>query len=1126
MERAFGSAQTGRYAENSVLATGNWVKIQVAESGMHKITYEQLVEMGIKSPENVRIYGYGGAMLPEDFRSTYIDDLPLCPIHMEKGSDNIFSKGDYILFYAQGATSWKYNSTKKIYDRTINPYSLYGYYFVTSSNGPSPEIATAQKLTATSTDTIKSYHGRYIHEIEKTNVLSSGKVFFNEEFNLNNQTHNFSVTIPDIIRNATGKIQVEAAHNSSDSGWLTVKVNNTDIGVVNIGGCTDNLAINNGHAVLPFTQNSSNLNISLTYNSKEKIAYLDYFIIETHQQLSKQPQKPFNFSHTDKIGTVGSFTYCVANATSDTKIWDITNMTDIAAVPADFKNNCLLFVDNVSFYKEYVVFDPKNDEFPTPTVAGAVANQNLHAESQVDMVIISHSEFIGEAQRLAQAHSEIDGLSVITVDAQTVYNEFSSGTPDATAYRRFMKMFYDRASSIDLAPKYLLLMGDGSYDNRQLNKSHTDKNIYRLLTYQTDNSYSDVSSYTTDDYFGFLDDSEGRYLSTSIMDIAVGRIPAYTLDQAKAVVDKTIRYMQNDDLGFWKNQCIFLADDGDNNDHIEGADTTCNVTRKLYPSLLTRKLYFDSYNQEATSTGASYPVLKKEFLDYVNNGVLMINYMGHGGYVGWADETILTVADIKSMYNQRLPLYITATCNFSRFDHMQESAGEMLLTHSNGGAIALMSAARTVIANTNTLLNVEIAKEILGTNPVSGLMNTMGETLMLAKNRRALASDANRMSYMLLGDPAVRLNYPTTHTVIIDTINGYDITEKPDTIGALSPVVVKGYVSDKLDTDNHVDETFNGTAEIRVFDKMQTFKTLCNDVGSTPFTYTYRSNPIFSGKTTVKDGRFEIQFVVPKDIKYNFGTGKIILYASDPEQGLEANGECENIIVGGENSNIEWENQGPDIQIYLNSSKFSDGDAVNENPLFVARVADQSGINTIGTGFGHDIILKLDNDPSKEIVLNNYYQSSMNSYTEGIINYQLNDLTPGKHSIFFRVWDMQNNSSTAEINFEVVKGLAPNLNNLYVYPNPVKDIANIVIENDRPNQPAEIYAYIYNNIGQMVWTNNGNYVTGNDNRIIIQWNTSDSTGILPDGLYLVKIVMIDNNGNKDKKATKLLLDKQ
>ncbi|MGM9805797.1 MAG: type IX secretion system sortase PorU [Candidatus Aphodosoma sp.] len=1125
MQCSYGTASTGRYAENSVLGSGEWIKIRVSQNGIYKITYEQLVAMGVSAPENVRIYGYGGGGLSENFKDRYTDDLPPIGMYINKGDDNTFNKGDYILFYAQGPISWSYDYTANSLRHTVNPYSDYGYYFITSSKGTSDNMQYAKQLEKDNDETIDYYNDCYLHETDRINILSSGKMFFNEEFNSTNQSHSFTANIPDIVPNSHATIEISAAQKANSSEKISVQINNSAIGALTLNKLENNAKIAVARNIIPFTATSDNFNISLTYSNRNQLAYLDYFVLNTKRYLKKTNTNPLYFCFADKVSMPGNYEFQISGTDNNTMVWDVTDITDIRIMHTTTTNSITSFVDKVNIPRQYVAFNPKSDQFPTPTVIGRIPNQNLHAESQADMIIISHSDFMNEAHRLAKAHNELDGMNVVVADAENVYNEFSSGTPDATAYRRFAKMFYDRATSETSAPKYLLLFGDGSFDNRQILKANTDKNIYRLLTYQTDNSYSDLASVVTDDYFCFLDDSDGRNISANSMDMAVGRIPAYTIEQAKAVVDKTIRYMQNEEYGTWKNQGIFLADDGDGNDHIEGSDSTCNLTQQLYPDFLTRKLFFDSYKQESSASGESYPILRKEFMDYISSGVLMINYMGHGGYNGWANEQILKFDDVANMYNTKLPLFYAATCNFSRFDDFLESTGERLVTHANGGAIATISAARTVITRQNNLLNFEFAKEIL--NSTDGRPNTIGYSLMQAKNRRAKNNDINRLSYTILGDPAVRPNYPTSHTVIIDTINDKAIKSTTDTVGALDMAVFKGYVSDKTSDKETADVSFNGYVNVKVFDKQQTLTTLANDADSRPYSYTYRSTPIYTGQVMVTNGRFEVRFIVPKDIKYNFGAGIVIMYAADPERGFEGNGHCNNLIIGGENPDIEWENDGPEISMYLNSNQFKNGDRVNENPLFVANISDKSGINTVGTGFGHDIILKLDNDPQQEYILNSYYESVYGRYDKGHIHYQLTDLQEGKHTLYFRVWDMQNNSSSAQLDFEVVKGLAPEVNNLTVYPNPVKGQANIIIENDRPNQPAEVYVYVYDFSGKMVWTNNGYYTTDTSNRITMQWDINDagSRGIA-NGLYLVKAVMTDTNGEKDKKTTKILVQRQ
>ena len=426
-----------------------------------------------------------------------------------------------------------------------------------------------------------------------------------------------------------------------------------------------------------------------------------------------------------------------------------------------------------------------------------------------------------------------------------------------------------------------------------------------MLTYQSEESNDDTKSYVSDDYFGLLDDSDGAYVLINDIDIAVGRIPAYTIEQAEDVVDKLERYIKNEDFGAWKNQALFMADDGDDNLHVDGIDSVCRIFERLNPDILTRKLYLDSYIQEVTAVGEFYPTLKKEFYDYISNGVLFINYMGHSGYNNWTNEQLLTVADIEAMYNQRLPLVITASCSFSRFDDFKVSGGESMILNGRGGALALISAARTVFAQPNMLLNVELSRELLKINSETGRINTIGDALMFAKNKRSKNNDPNRLPFVLLGDPAIRLAVAQTHFTSIDSVNGKDVKVGIDTIGALSRIVLEGSIRSL--NDSIIDETFNGYIHLTVFDKEETIKTLCNDFkeslpnkNNVPFVYTYRTNPLYVGQVNVIDGRFKSEFIIPKDIKYNFGTGRIVMYAVDAQQGLEANGYFSDVVIGGD----------------------------------------------------------------------------------------------------------------------------------------------------------------------------------------------------------------------------------
>ena len=1123
-------AQSNRYAESSVLSTGDWYKIQVEQSGIYKLTYEQLKEMGIKNPANVSVFGYGGAQLPESFSKPYIDDLPQLSIYIEKGSDGIFGAGDYILFYAQGPINWTYNENKKIFEHEINTYSNYGYYFVTSDYPTIKEIKSSKEISSFSGEKISSFDDYLLYEKDDLNLINSGRVFLDKDiFTGSNVSKNFSFKIANLLQQ-TSSVRVCMAHTSFSASKVTISVDNMVLGVSDLRARNSvgevATSIDAKYEFIP--KSTTNVDINLVYSNQYSSAYLNYIVLNVRRKLQKENQQPLFFRNIANLGSNINYCYNLSNANPNVQIWDITNTSDIVQLKTDLKNSELSFIDDKLSLKEYVAVDVKADRFLEPKRIGKIVNQNLHALGQTDMVIISPAEFVPAASKIASLHLQYDGITTHIVTPDAIYNEFSSGTPDATAYRRFVKMFYDRSKDVGNAPRYLLLFGDGSFDNRQILKANTKDNIYRLLTYQTKESFEETKSYVTDDYFGVLDDTDGISLVINTLDIAVGRIPASTVEQANLVAQKIENYTKNENCGEWKNKTIFLADDGDDNLHVEETDSVCRIFERLNPDILTRKLYFDSYIQETNAVGEFYPILKKEFMDYINNGVLFVNYMGHSGYNNWANEQILTISDIESMYNQYLPLVVSSSCSFSRFDDFKLSGGEVLVLNGNGGAIATISAARTVYAQPNMLLNIELVKELLNQNSETGKLNTIGDAIRLAKNVRAKSNDTNRLPFVLLGDPAIRLSVAETHIATIDSINGTDISSAVDTVGALGKVFLDGSI--RVTQDSIIDETFNGFVHLTIFDKEERIETLCNDfkesvpnINNEPFVYSYYTNPLYVGKTKVVSGKFKTEFIIPKDIKYNFGAGRIVMYAVDEQQGFEANGYCSKMIIGGDAKDAIIENDGPKLKMYLNTPYFKNGDEVAPNPVFIAELNDVSGINTIGSGIGHDIILRLDNDNKQEFVLNNYYKTNLGSYNSGIVTYQLSDLTPGKHKLFFRAWDLQNNSVSSELEFEVVEDLKMSIYDICVYPNPANHIANFIIEHDKPMAPIEAVLYIYDLSGHVIYHENKKIITDSSYKINLNWNIDSS---LSDGLYFMKVVLIDEKNRKTTKSTKIFVRKQ
>jgi len=1116
------------YATTSVLDQGKFIKIRIINSGVYKLTYEDLVSMGI-SPVNVRIFGYGGNVLDQDFSQPKIDDLPELAIYMNKGSDGVFNAGDYILFYAQGINKWTYDISRSMFTHTLNSFSQYGYYFVTS------DVGTGRKIEVNSTvlpdsltiNSVSEFTDYQVYEKELVNLALSGKVFYGETFN-GNSSLTLPFNFPNAVLSNTTKVRFDVAASSANPSYFSLNLNGSQQNILSVASRTqDNYTMAMGSAGLyTLAPQSDNLNFSIAYSmpTSTSVGYLNFLEVNVRRQL-KMSGSVMQFQNIDYLGKSVYSKYQISNATSNLQVWDITDPQNISLMTTSLDNGILTFVASSTDFHSYIAIDPMaSASFSKPETVGVVPNQNLHGITQADMVIITHPNFLTQAQTLAQAHRVKDNLTVEVVTTDQVYNEFSSGTPDATAYRWLMKMLYDRVLITGVSsnlPKYLLLFGRGSYDNRNIRSDSGNNNL--ILTFQADNSLVITSSYVTDDYYALLDDNEGSNVSAGLMDIGVGRFSVNSVQQATDVVNKTISYMNNLDKGKWKNQLCFLADDGGNGDgniHMSQANLVATSIANAFPAYQINKIYLDAYVQEISASGESYPAAKIRFMNLLNSGLFLLDFTGHAGPTQLTNEAILTLDDVKNLLNQHLPLFVAATCDFSQFDVPTFSGGEEVVLNPVGGGIGILSGARPVYSSQNYPLNKSINDNLF--TKQNGSEMRIGDVIANAKN--SLGAEINKLSYIYLGDPAVKLNYPTKYQVITSKINE-NTTFGNDTLKALSVDTIKGFVADE--SGNKV-TNFNGTLQIVIYDKVQQIITLNNHnepiltslhgQDSVFFQYPDRPNILFSGNAEVKNGEYSFSFMLPKDIKYNYGGGRINYYAEDDTNDFEAQGYFENFIVGGSVQNLSQDTVGPSVKLFLNSTNFVSGDKVNETPLFIADISDINGINTVGSGIGHDILMTIDQDPTQSYVLNDYFQSSPNSYTDGVVTYKMSELANGKHSLTFRVWDLLNNSSTSTINFEVVKGLAPVIFSVYNYPNPVKDQTNIVVIHDRPETILNTTVEVFDLTGRKIWSFS-QASAGN-----VSWDLIGNNGQhVKAGIYLYKVSVKTTDTNVTTKANKMLI---
>ena len=1104
------SSITHTYEESSVLSQGKFVKIRIENSGIYKLTYDDLKGMGFSSPENIRIFGYGGAELSRDFTQPKIDDLPEVAI---------WDSGSYVLFYAQGINKWSYDTSQKKFKHLLNTYSQYGYYFITSGTGVGKRITEGAAVNpgGSTVYNVSEFTDYQVHEKEQRVIIHSGRDFFGEIFDAT-LAYDFSFNFPNLVLSDNSvQVRLSAAAASKVSSYFTLKLNNTtQQNTMTITQLSNEYSKGNTKEEYFTYTPTGNLSFNLKYNktSGTGTGYLNYLEVNARRQLIMSGDA-MPFRNIDNLGTNTYNLYSLSGASDNIQIWDISDQQNIQRVAVNKTGQTQTFYSSNTSLKEYIAINP-TATYPKPTVVGEIANQNLHGLPQVDMLIITHPRFLDEANNLANAHREYDKMLVEVVTTEQVYNEFSSGTPDASAYRWIMKMFYDRAASLGTYPQSLLLFGKGSYDNRGL--FDATKNTNLILTVQGENLTHQIDSYVTDDFYAYMKNESETNLKNKEMAFGVGRFTTITKQEAEDVVNKNIAYLKNTNKGAWKNQICFVGDDGDKYKHMDQADVLARRISDANKNYQINKIYLDAYTQQKTASGDKYPLAKDRLQNLFRSGMFYLNFVGHAGPNGWTGEQILTASDISKLSNQYWPLCFAATCSFILFDDGDVSSGEKMLLNPVGGSIGVVSASRVVYSDNNFSLNKEFNKYII--EKENGNYLSIGEMLRRAKN--SLKSDSNKLSYILIGNPALKLKYPTRYTVVTDQIND-NTSLGSDVLTALSVNTLQGSV---IDDNGDVVSDFNGSVSVNIYDKEQIITTLNNDKEEidTLFKYKDRPNMLFSGKAVVNNGRFSITFMIPKDIKYNYGGGRINYYAQDDENDYEAQGYFENFKIGGESGVLINDNEGPIIeQIYLNHLGFASKDKVNESPYFVATVSDENGINTVGSGIGHDMTLTVDNDPNQSYVLNSYFESELGSYKRGTARYKLTELAEGKHTLTYRVWDLLNNSTTVSFDFEVVMGLEPEIFSVISYPNPatVTDVVYFKITHDRPETILKATVDVFDLSGRLIWTFNQSTTE------TIPWNLTSNNGEkLSNGLYLYRISISTIEGRSVSKTNKIIIKNQ
>ena len=1038
-----------RYATHSVLAEGRWAKIRVAETGVYQISDALIRQAGFTDLSKVKLYGYGGNLINEQLVGSELiaqDDLKEVP------TCNIAGRR---LFFAKGPVSWDSKDSKR---RTRNPYSDYGYYFLTQDNASEP--ATVDSTTFVNsfypTDTWFSHS---LHEVDAYAWYEGGRNLFDRRAITKSNPYtvtlatNANATQAQVTVNVSAgtHAEVQLSFNGEDKGSITVNIGNEG------GGST--------------------------YNK----------------------------------GNEASKTFTVNNLSTEKNQLTITT-TSGGSVRLDF-------ID-IQWDKP-LPLPSLTTGVPTPQYVYNITNQDHHADPQADMVIIipTSQKLRKQAERLKAFREENDGLRVNLVPADELYNEFASGTPDASAYRRYLKMLYDRAQTDADLPRYLLLFGDCVWDNRLLTSACKSLNADDLLLcHESENSFSQTTCYVDDGFFALLDDGEGLNPDThDKLDMAVGRFPVYSEADAKAMVDKTIAYSTNTNGGAWQNTLVFMGDDGNNNLHMRDENETAEMINALHPGFIIKKVMWDAYKRETSATGNAYPDVTRTLKQLQQQGALIMDYAGHGKATQISHENALRLNDFNNFTNTNLPLWITASCDIMAFDGTEENIGEQAVRNAKGGAVAFFGTTRTVFTNYNKVINQAYLKHVLSTE--NGQPISIGEAQRRAKNQMiedGADRTVNKLQYSLLGDPALKLALPS-RTMVVDEINGVaPSADEPVVLKAGSIATIKGHIEG--------DDSFTGIANITVRDARELVTCRMNDAkepegAKSAFTFYDRSKTIYTGNDSIRAGQFAFTFAVPKDISYSDDTGLINLHAISTDRKTSANGWCDRFVANGSDIN-DNDSIGPSIYCYLNSPSFSNGDRVNPTPYFVARITDQNGINAAGSGIGHDLQLIIDGDMQHTYNLNENFSYDFGSYTSGSTFYALPELEPGQHRLLFRAWDVYNNPSTTELTFTVVKGLKPNLFSISCTNNPAHTSTTFIVNHDRMGSNVNVAIDVFDMSGRHLWTHSENGVS-EGSAYTVNWNlTLDNGAALQTGVYLYRVRIGSDGSSMTSKAKKLVVVRQ
>lgn len=1114
------AASPDKYAEASALSHGTWVKIDISTPGLQTLSRRTLNNFGFSNPDNVYVYGYGGRMISEALTQSQPDDLP--PVPFQRGGDGSIS------FYAVGNIATiplASTRTGMTFSHTINPYGDTSYYFLSDvkpeKETPVLDLSSTQGVTPRTSAT-----RQLVHEVDLIQGATSGRNYLGEDFR-SQKSQEFNFDLPD---NADGNARINvrfAANTSGAPSSIMVSANGQRLPATQsdrIGAVTSSDQYYQVAQTVKSAEGVGNtLKVGIEYSQSGVVtmARLDWIEVEYTQSLAmRDGQLLFHVN-----GGINE-AYSISGATESTVVWDVTDPGNVSLVKGSFdpaaKTLTLELKDKG--FREFFAFEP-SAKGASPAGRIKVASQNIHGMATPDMVIISPEEYTSAAERIADLHRRLDGMTVHVLTPEKIYNEFSSGNVDLSAFRKLLKMWHDRSLADSASNfRYCLLLGRPTYDQKMKNPETIKAAYPRVPIWQSATGLSESVSYCTDDFIGMLDDeTRERNMWDRTINVGVGRYPVTSAAEAETVADKLEAYMTNPGYGVWRNNVMAIADDGDSAAHLKQTESGLKIMQSEEPgaNYAYDRVYLDAFERKMTGTGLQFPDAKEKMLrKWEKEGTAFISYVGHANPKEWGHEKLLTWEDITGMSNQRLPVLYASTCSFGKWDAESVSGAEVMLHNSAGGVIALITPSRTVYINRNEYITDAMSAEFFRRDD-DGLGQRLGDIVRLGKNN-CRQKDDNMNRYHMMGDPALRMPVPR-YTVTLDSIADRPVAaEQADSpvLQARSSVRITGRITDA--EGNKV--TFNGPVQYTLFDAEKSVKTYGWGENGVEWVFNDRSSKLATGSASVRDGEWSATILMPTEIANNYTPALITLYAYDTTTLEEANGSSERIYVYGYDTDALEDSEGPEIENFcINSMSFADGDVVHADPIALATFSDNSGINISDAGIGHKMSLTLDGDKIYDD-LGNFFEPDAEDDGKGSIAYPLPHLEPGDHTLKLTVWDNANNSSSASVNFKVGINLKPELTELNTVYDRDTDMLNVSLTTDRALSRLDFRLECFALDGLLLWSMERNAYCGKDSALSYSWDLTDSEGRrLPRGIYVLRSTVGTDEGITQTESKKIAI---